>query len=279
MKDFHMPSHYFLHITSGRSWPTDDPHQWLLDRRDDDLLAPARERLMASPEEPDRCIRVALRRCSMALVQVVNNEHLVVRHWSAPAPDLRTWANEVGWNRPGLGVMLVNVKSGAAVVHEDGGDVLIHGEQVGEEFPWAVYTEKYERRHGEEQDDSEAAPASFTNFVWAGSPADRIGWQVLKSIWNAERVSCPNCDVPLVVVAFEWRMGLLSFRSARIVRVCLHCRRRFEFSEEKPLSWLGKVLPPLLRPTHLQLWQPIPIDWLELSLGRGRVAQVAGREE
>lgn len=278
MKDFHMPSHYFLHITSGRSWPTDDPHQWLLDRRDDELLAPARERLMASPDDAERCLRVALRRCSLALVRVVSDVRLVARHWAEPAPDLKEWAKQNGLARPGAGVTFVNVKTGHAVVHEDAGDVLIYGGQVGGSFPWDIYAAKYGRRSIEEQDDGDAAPAGYTNFVWRGSPHERLGWRVLKSIWNAEAVACPNCDVPLVVVSFEWRMGVLSFRSARIVRVCLHCRRQFEVTEEEPLTWLAGLLPPPLRPTHLMLWQPIPIDWLRLSLGRGRVAQAAGSE-
>ena len=172
----------------------------------------------------------------------------------------------------------MNVKSGAVVVHEGGGDVLIHGEQVGEEFPWDIYAAKYARRRIDEQDDGDAAPAGYTNFVWANCPHETLTWRVLKSIWIAEAVACPNCDVPLVVVSFDWQMGLLSFRAARIVRVCLHCRRRFEVMKEEPLAWLASVLPAHLRPVSLRLWAAVPIDWLELSLGRGRVAQAAGCE-
>jgi len=101
---------------------------------------------------------------------------------------------------------------------------------------------------------------------------------VLKSIWTAERVECPNCDVPLVIIGFDWRMGMMSFRPARIARLCLRCRRRFEVSEGRPLEWLASVLPAPFRPTHLQLWEVIPIDWPRLSLGHARPVQIVDRE-
>lgn len=278
MKDFNMPAYYFLHCSSGRSWPTDDPHEWLLDRRDDDLLAPARERLIASPDDAERCIRIALRRCSLALVQVVSDVQVVVRHWGDPAPDLKTRAKENRVARTDVVVTTENVKTGTLVVHQDGGDILLHGEQVGQNFPWTVYAAKYERRGVEEQNDQDAASASFTNFVWPDVTAESLSWRLLKSMWNAEAVPCPNCDTPLVIVGIDWRMGLLSFRSARVVRHCLRCRRRVLAAEEEPLAWLAKVLPPLLRPTYLLLWKLTPINWHQLSLVNAPPVQLAGRE-
>ena len=137
---------------------------------------------------------------------------------------------------------------------------------------------KYERRHAEEAGDGDSAPAAYTNFCWPGSPHERLGFRVLKSIWRAEHVACPNCDVSLVLIGFEWRKGMLSYRYGRTVRVCLGCRRRFEAAMAEPLAWLASVLPVPLLPTHLRLWASIPIDWPRLSLGRGRVVQVAGRD-
>ena len=274
-----MPTYYFLHVPSNRSWPTDGtPHQWLLDRRDDDLLAPARERLLTSPDDPEPCLRAVLRRCGLVLIRVVTESQVVVRYWSGPAPDVRAWAKQSGWNRPGVQVAFVREKAGKVVVYRDGQDVLLYGERIGPNFPWDIYAAKYERRGVEENDDSGATPASFTNFVWQGSPHERPGWRLLKSIWIAERVECPNCDVPLLLIGFDWRMGMLSFQSARVVRVCLRCRRRSVATEEEPLTWLAGLLPPPLRPVSLQLWQPIPIDWPRLSLGRGRGVQVVGRD-
>jgi hypothetical protein len=278
MKDFNMPYFYFLHITSGRSWPTDDPHRWLLDRRDDDLLAPTRERLVLSPDDPERCVRAAIRRCGLVLVRIVSESQIAVRHWTDPAPDLRAWAKEHRLARVGVAVTTEDVKHNRFVVHQDGQDLLLYGEQVGPDFPWGMYETKYAKRQVHEAGDDDPAPVAYTNFCWPGSPHERLGLRVLKSIWRAEHVACPNCDVPLVLIAFEWRMGTLSFCSARIVRHCLGCRRRFAVAEERPLAWLADVLPAPLRPTHLRLWAAIPIDWLELSLRRDRAVQTVDRE-
>ena len=272
-----MPYH-FLHSPSGRSWPTDDPHRWLLVHRDDALLAPARERLVLSPDNQERCLRVALRRCSLALVHLVSDVQVVARHWGDPPPDLRAWTKGHRLGRAGVVVTLVNVKTGTAVVHRDGGDLLLHGERVGPKFPWEQYAAKFERRHDEEAGDGDAAPVSSTNFAWEGSPPERLTWRLLKSVWNAERVECPNCDVPLMLIGFEWQKGMLTFRSGITVRVCLGCHRRFGAAVEEPLAWLASVLPPRLRPTHLRLWGAIPIDWPRLSLGHARPVHVVDRE-
>jgi len=98
---------------------------------------------------------------------------------------------------------------------------------------------------------------------------------VLKSIWFAERVACSNCDVSLILTAFCWKRGMLSFRSGRAVRHCPRCRRQFEVSEGRPLEWLASVLPAPLRPTHMRLWEVIAIDWLRLLLGHARPVQIA----
>lgn len=273
-----MPHFYFLHIASGQFWPTDDPHQWLLDHRDDDLLTAARERLLLSADDPERCLRAALRRCGLAVVRVIPDSQMVVRHWSGPAPDLRGWAKDAGWNRPGVRVVIMQEKTGQAVAHKDGRDVLMHGQAVGPEFPWEGYESKYARRHDHEVDDHNTALASATNFVWANCPHGMLNWKVLKAIWNAEVVTCPNCNQPLVLVSFDWPKGMLSFRSGRVVRHCLRCRRRFAVAEEEPLAWLAKVLPPALLPTHVRLWGLLPINWSMPSLALGQPVQLGAGE-
>src|SRR5262249_27249797 len=130
-----------------------DPHAWLLAHRDDPLLAAARERLVASPDDADRCVRVVLRRCGLVLINVVTEKRIVVRHWGKVVPDLRAWAKEHGWNRPRIEVVFVNEKNGRVVVHPDGEDVLLHGGRVGGGFPWAEYMVWYELRSVEESDD------------------------------------------------------------------------------------------------------------------------------
>jgi hypothetical protein len=191
---------------------------------------------------------------------------------------LRGWAKDAGWNRSGVQVVVIQAKTGSVAAYDDGRDVLMHGLAVGPEFPWDEYEGKYARRHDHEVGDHAPASASVTNFVWANCPHGMLNWTVLKSIWNAEVLTCPNCDQPLVLVSFDWRKGMLSFRSARIVRHCLRCRRRFAVAEVDPLAWLAKVLPPALLPTHVRLWQSIPINWSGLSLGVGRSVQLDAGE-
>ena len=268
-----MPTHYILHSPSGRSWPTDDPPQWLHDRRDEDLLALARERLTSSPDDAERCLRVAMRRCSLALVSDVR---VVVHHWTDPAPDLRAWSKENGLDRPGVGVSFVNVKTGHVVTLEDGRDVLCYGVRVGPTFPWSEYISKYERCGIAGGDDENCAPASSTNFGWASVAEGRLLWRTLETIWNAETSRCPNCDRAMLLTGFSWTQGPLSFRSARMVRHCLRCRCQFETDEGKPLEWLATVLPPGQRPTRVRQWRDFEIDWGRLGVSRPRLVQRVG---
>ena len=273
-----MSAYFFLHCLSGRSWPTDDPHQWLLDHRDDELLAAARERLVDTPNDQGQCVREALRRHRLALVHVVSDVRIVVHHWAEPPPDMRVWAKQHGWNRRGIGIAFVNVKNDKIVYHEDGQDILLYGERGGPNFPWPVYEARYERRHADEPDDGGVAPASSTNFGWPTVTAGKITWRVLKSIWNAERIACLNCDQSLLLTSFSWHQ-MLSFRSARLARHCLGCRRRFDATEEKPLLWLASVLPPVLRPSRVAQWQTTEIDWNRVMFKLHRPVQIERRNE
>lgn len=271
-----MSAYFFLHVPSGRSWLTDDPHRWLLARRDETLLAPARERLHDSADDNERCVRVVLRRCGLTLLQTVSDARVVVRHWGQPAPDLRAWARAHGWNRPGVPVAFEDLKSGATTLHADGQDVLMDGRRVGPAFPWSEYLTRYERRHIQDGDDEDAAPASSANFGWPGVADGRMTWRVLKAIWNAEGVLCSNCDAVMILTAFSWTKGPLSFRSARIVRHCPGCRRGFESEESEPLAWVASVLPPDRRPTRVRQWREFEIDWDRLVVRPPRPVQRVG---
>jgi hypothetical protein len=270
--------YYFLHVSSGRSWPTNDPHAWLLDNHDDPLLAAARERLVASPDDSDRCLRVALRRCGLALAHVVTENRLVIQHWTEP-PDLRVWAKKYKHTKSGIEVLFNSVKTGKIMLHPDGHDLLVYGVRVGEKFPWEEYTKKYEQRVVEEEDDAEVAPGSYSNFGWPGIPRGKLIWKVLKSIWANERVSCLNCDVPLMFTSINWNRGLLSFRSASLVRHCADCRRRFVVLLDEPLAWVAFVLPPSLRPTHLRQWRDFEINWSTLAFRHHRPPRDEGEED
>ncbi len=202
----------------------------------------------------------------------------MVRHWGNPASGLKSFAKDHCLAQPGVGVSFVNAKTGHIVTHEDAQDVLRYGARVGPTFPWFEYTTEYDRRHAGGAGDQDAAPASCTNFGWPGVPEGRLNWLVLKAIWNAEGVPCPNCDTAMTLTAFSWPQGPFSFRSARVVRHCLRCRRRFETDEEKPLEWLASVLPPDQRPTRVRQWRDFEIDWGRPAFFGLRLVRAAGRE-
>ena len=255
-----MPHFYFLHASTGRSWPTSDPRRWLLAHCDDDLLAAARERLSASPDDTERCIRVALRRCGLVLAHVAGNNNIIVRHWSDPAPDLRSFAKQHGLTQGEVQVVFSDVKHGKLTVYRDGRDKLLYGEKVPATFPPSMYRERLSDRgqhHGEE-----VAAWSTTNFDWQGVGGERIPWDVLRQINEYERGACPNCDdATLVVVGFAWHRGLLSWRPGHVDRVCFCCDRWFPTAEADPLGWLARAVEPCRRPAGLRLWRRHQIDW------------------
>lgn len=152
----------------------------------------------------------------------------------------------------------------------------MYGRWVGPTFPWHEFLTKYERRRVQDGDDDDAAPASSTNFGWPGVPAGRLAWRALKAIWNDENVPCPNCDAAVIVTAFSWTKGPLSFRSARIVRHCPGCRRGFESQESEPLAWVASVLPTDQRPTRVRQWREFEIDWDRLVVRPPRLVQCGG---
>ena len=88
-----MSRYYFLFRDTGRSWQISDPVAWCLDHAGTPLLAPAADRLLESPDEPDRLIRVVLRRCGLVLVSITAS-NILVSYWGEPAPDVRAFAKD-----------------------------------------------------------------------------------------------------------------------------------------------------------------------------------------
>ncbi len=253
-----MSGFYFLHRESGEDRTVDDPAAWLIQNADEPGRERARQRVVLNPRDPERLIRVALRRCGLALVHLVCEVRVVVHCWGEP-PDLRPFFRRYGLARPAVQVAVRNVKTGKLVV-QPGSDYL-YGDPIGLGFPWGNWLERYAGRYTEWADDEEAARVSTTNFLWRHAGPSFIPWRVLKAIWGRDRVPCPNCDQTLTVVAVSWHQGPLSYRPGKVARLCSLCCRGFSSDLHDPLSWLAATLQHELRPVGLESWRNFGIDW------------------
>jgi hypothetical protein len=65
------PGFWFLHTETGASWPVDDPVAWSLEKARQPILERARERLvMLNASDPQRVIRLVVRRCRLNLIEL-----------------------------------------------------------------------------------------------------------------------------------------------------------------------------------------------------------------
>lgn len=260
MQNPSFPRLFFLHRPSGDSWEVENVAAWLLDHAGHSLLGRARERLLRSPDDPGRLLRVVLRRCDFVFLHAVSEDRVVAHYWGT-APELRSFFKEQDLARPGIRVVLWNRRTDHLEIHESETHFLF-GEQARTGFPWEMYQGKYKRRNYEEPDDGDAAPQSPTNFQWDDGGHNCIAWRMLKSFWRSEHVACPNCDVPAFLLSFSWNRGPLSWRPGRVERACSRCRRVFDRVENEPLLWLASTLETDLRPCRLVWpWRRFKIDW------------------
>src|SRR4051812_37178704 len=73
-------SFWFLHVGTGESWPVDDPIAWSLDNAHQPILERARERLVTLDADPQRVIRLVVRRCRLNLLEL-RPGRVAVHHW------------------------------------------------------------------------------------------------------------------------------------------------------------------------------------------------------
>jgi hypothetical protein len=251
MEVFMPGSYFFLHVTSDYTWQVDDPVAWCLENVDNPFLERARERLLLSPGDPDRLIRVVVRRCGLVLIHRVSEELVTVQFWGQPAPDLRPFLKLHGLTTPEVRVALVARKTESIVFQP--GSAFLYGDVVPPTFPWKLYQAKYERRDAEEADDWQTAPHTWGTLCWDRASSERaIPWAALKSIWRlGQAPSCPNCDTSLVVLRFLWVLPIMFSGIRRITRGCFGCLRQFEEGVDKDFwGWLVTHLDPDLLPTH-----------------------------
>jgi hypothetical protein len=238
----------FLHAITGDAFPATDPVGWCLKRARSPLLAAARERLLQCEgrTDRDRILNVVLRRCGLNLIEFLPGR-VTVSYWTQRA-DLHPLLRNRGLMRPDVQVVLVRRKTGHIVVQP--GDEFLRGERVVPSFPFALYRERWARRHERQPDDATAAPASGSSYSWEGVAEKRVPWVVLKAVWRQDAAACPNCDVPLLVRSFDRRRtGWLSGTGSWAFRVCLACGRSFtESLGPDPWDWLLARLGPGLLP-------------------------------
>lgn len=85
------PTFHFIQTTTLNSWSIANPAQWCLDHKHDPILERASDGLRGlSIKEPDRIVRLVVRRCELNLIEVRPNQ-VTVHHWSHQLAYLRSF--------------------------------------------------------------------------------------------------------------------------------------------------------------------------------------------
>jgi hypothetical protein len=251
-----MPRSIFLHVPSGKSWEVADPIQWCLENAHQPILERARERLLAlrPSADPQRVIRLVVRRCSVNLIELLPGR-VVVHHWGPMGrADLRPFFKEHSLARQGVEVFVIDRKKELITV-QPAADFL-YGERLAQEFPLGLYLDKWQRRFEEEPDDGAAAPGSWSSFCWDGIEQGCIPWGALKSAWRRRSPApCPNCDQPTILVGFGLvSIGMFS-RMPRLVDICPLCRRLFQDHSRLDMeAWVAAHLDAEVLPGYELFW-------------------------
>jgi hypothetical protein len=255
---------WFLHATTGESWPVDDPVAWSLHHAREPLLERARERLVTlDAADPQRVIRLVVRRCRLNLLEL-RPGWVVVHHWGQQGQgDLRPFFKNHGLAKRDVQVALIDRKREATTVQT--GDALLYGEQLAPFWPWKVYWRKWQRRAEQEPDDWTAAPHTWSGFAWEGIEPNRIPWAALKSAWRRTTAPliCFNCDQPTLLVNFGLPQYGMFNREALFVHACRQCQRQFQdYSIDRydVGKWMVSHLDAEVLPDFI-LWMGKPVKW------------------
>jgi hypothetical protein len=247
-----------LNATTGESWPVDNPVAWALENARQPILERPRERLVTlDAADPERIIRVVVRRCRLNLIEL-HSGRVVVHHWGQQGQaDLRPFFKQHGLARNDVCVTMIERKRETTTV-QTGADFL-YGERLAEGFPLGACLKKWQRRSIEEQDDWTAAPCSDSNYCWEGVEQRRIPWRVLKAAWQKEKAPlCQNCDKATILTAFGYFVCGFYKRGSEVVRICPLCSSRFEDHSPwgGPEWMLANLDEPLLPVCDLMFGEP-----------------------
>jgi hypothetical protein len=221
-----IPAHHFIQATTLNSWSIPNPAQWCLDHKHDPILERACDGLCSlSINEPDRIIRLVVRRCGLNLIAVKPNQ-VTIHHWSQQLADLRPFFKNHGLTSPDVQVTLLERKK--EIVTNKTGDDFLYGLPIAQDFPIELFLTKWGNRFQIEADDHQAALMTNSGFAWNGLENGQIPWSALKSAWQrSQPTSCLNCSGETILVNFGFRQVSVFNRSPNFVSVCPKCRRSF----------------------------------------------------
>jgi hypothetical protein len=249
------PSYWFIHTPTGETWPVGDPVAWVLEHAHEPILERARDRLVTlDASDPQRIIRVAVRRCRLNLLEL-RPGRVVVHHWGEQGQgDLRPFFKQHGLARHHVEVVLLDRKREVTTLQH--GDAFLYGERLPPSWPWEAYRSKWRRRVVEEPDDWTAAPHTWSGFAWKGIEPNRIPWAALKSAWRLTTAPlCLNCDQPTLLSNFGFPWSGMFNRRPLFIHVCGRCRRLFEDRSVGDVGkWIVKNLEAEVWPDYDMVW-------------------------
>lgn len=259
-------SFWFLHTPTGESCAVDNPVAWALGNARHPILERARERLMTlDADDPQRVIRLIVRRCQLNLVEL-RPGRVVVHHWGQQGQgDLRPFFKQHGLATKGVKVALLDRKREVSTLRQ--GEDFLFGERLPLFLPWK-YWRKWERRAVEEPNDWTAAPHTWSGFAWEGIEPNSIPWAALKSAWRRTTAPhCLNCDQPTLLTNFGFPWSGMFNRRPFFIHVCGKCRRLFEDRSVRDVPrWIVANLDAEVWPVYdmvwgnLVKWKPPPSD-------------------
>ncbi len=246
---------WFLHTPTGEAWRIDDPVIWSWQNARQPILERARERLLTlDAGDPQRIIRLVVRRCKLNLLEI-RPGRVVVHHWGQQGQgDLRPFFKQHRLARKGVHVVLLDRKWEASTVQH--GDDFLFGEKLPQDWPLEVYWTKWRRRDREERDDWTAAPGTWSGYAWDGVEPNLIPWAALKSAWrHTTPLLCLNCDKPTILTNFGFPWCGMFNRRPRFLHACRECRRSFEDASVKDVPrWMMANLDAEVRPDFDMVW-------------------------
>jgi hypothetical protein len=256
-------SFWFLHMPSGEAWAVDDPVTWALEHAREPILERARERLVTlDAADPERVIRVVVRRCQLNLLELRPGQ-VAVHHWGQQGQgDLRPFFKKHGLAKRDVRVTLIDRKRETTTVQA--GDAFLYGERLAPFWPWKAYQTKWQRRAVEERDHWTAAAHTWSGFAWEGIEPNRIPWAALKSAWRRTTpMACPNCDEPTILVNFGLPQCGFCNREALFLHACRQCHRQFQdrsIDRFDVQTWMVSNLDAEVLPDYI-LWMGKPVKW------------------
>jgi hypothetical protein len=248
-------SFWFLHTATGEVWAVDDPVRWSLTNAQQPVLERARDRLVTlDAADPQRVIRLIVRRCSLNLLEL-RPGRVVVHFWGTQGQgDLRPFFKQHRMTTKGVKVALLDRKREVSTTRH--GDDFLFGERLAPFWPWKAYWKKWQRRAVEEPDDWTAAPHTWAGFAWEGIEPHGIPWAALKSAWRRTTApACLNCDRATILTNFGFPWCGMFNRRPLFVHACGRCRRMFEDKTVRDVPrWMVANLDATVWPAYDMVW-------------------------